>query len=141
MSNLKLGSSYALERGIDSIVDARGNDLAALPQLQDSPPCEVSLRPQVESLLQLHTLDNQLDEAVRPEMESRELMAPVRFRQGLDRVLGILRMHAEAGAAGSGPDPAQEDRLPVLTAAVRLLAEECELRDMVQKYRSVLYQA
>ena len=138
MSDFSLGPSLAFDRGIDRVTYARREDTPSLPQREESAPSDVGGRPQVESLLALPTLDDALEDGIRPQLEHRELMTPGHFRQGLDSVLRTLRDTAQRlQSPGDGKDTEQ---LRVLNRATRLLSEECQLRDLVQMYRSVLYQ-
>ncbi|QXL83610.1 hypothetical protein [Comamonas sp. NLF-1-9] len=138
MSDFALGQSLAFDRGIDRVTYARREDMPSLPQRQESAPADVAARPQVEALLALPTLDDSLESSIRPEMEHRELMTPTRFRQGLEGIQVSLR---EAAARLQGSESKHDaEQLRVLNRATRLLNEECQLRDLVQMYRSVLYQ-
>lgn len=140
MSDLKLGAGFAFERGIDNVVDARGDDLPALPQLQNTPPCELPSRPRVDAILLKQTLDDMLDQAVSPELVELGLMAPARFRQALDHTRAMLRERTAAMRGNANPDEDGAARMLVLDRAAHLLDAECDLRNLVQMYRSVLYQ-
>lgn len=138
MSNVSLGH-LAFDRGIDSITYARQEGLQALPEREEAPPPDLGARPQVETLLSLLTLDDALESAIRPQLENRDLMVPARFRQALDDALARLTDAAEQ-AQPVGGDNSAGDGARVLNRAVRLLKEECGLRDLLQMYRSALYQ-
>lgn len=138
MSNVSLGH-LAFDRGIDSITYARQEGLQALPEREEAPPPDLGARPQVETLLSLLTLDDALESAIRPQLENRDLMVPARFRQALDDALARLTDAAEQ-AQPAGGDNSAGDGARVLNRAVRLLKEECGLRDLLQMYRSALYQ-
>jgi len=136
MPDLKLASSLAFDRGIDSVVYARREDFSSLPQIQESAPTERVSQSQVDTILNMPSLNDALDEAIRPQLQNRELMSPKRFRQRLDSVCARLR----DAAAGMESDGSAAERLRLINRATRLLNEECSLRDLVQMYRSVLYQ-
>lgn len=138
MSDLKLGPSLAFDRGIDRITYARQGDTPSLPQRQDSAPTDIEGRPQIDALLAQPTLDDALQAHIRPDLQHRELMSPVHFRQELNGVADRLRDAAARLQGAAGEQGA--DQLRVLNRATRLLNEECQLRDLVQMYRSVLYQ-
>ena len=73
----------------------------------------------------------------RPQIVNRDLLVPARFREALDNALQHLRdAAAQRQPAGDGGD----DDLRMLNRATRLLSEEVGLRDLVQMYRSTLYQ-
>jgi type III secretion protein X len=137
MSNVSLGH-LAFDRGIDSITYARQEGLQALPEREEAPPPDLGARPQVETLLSLLTLDDALESAIRPQLENRDLMVPARFRQALDDSLARLTEAAEQTQPAGGDSAGDGAR--VLNRAVRLLKEECGLRDLLQMYRSALYQ-
>lgn len=85
-------------------------------------------------MLSRPTLDDALDAAVRPLLENRDLLMPSRFGQALQSALQHLTDAAER------TQDASTDQARTLNRAVRLLKEETGLRDLVQMYRSALYQ-
>lgn len=133
MSNISLGH-LAFDRGIDRITYARQDVLTQLPEREDAPPPDLGARPQVDALLSLPTLDDALDAAVRPQLENRDLLLAARFGQVLQGALQQLVDAAERTQDTSS------DEARTLNRAVRLLKEETGLRDLVQMYRSALYQ-
>ena len=135
MSDMKLGG-LVFDRGIDRITHARQDATGGLPERGESAPAETGARAQLDTLLAQPSLDDVLETVLRPQLEHRELMVPARFRAALDDVLQRLGTEAEAAPA-SGADA---DQTRILNRAVRLLKEECGLRDLVQMYRSTLYQ-
>lgn len=137
MSDISLGG-LGFDRGIDRITYARQDAGSRLPERGDSAPAELAQRPQVETLLAMTTLDDTLDAALRPQLENRELLSPTQFRGALDSALQHLRESAEARAGLTDADATESTR--VLNRATRLLNEESGLRDLVQMYRSALYQ-
>lgn len=138
MSDFALGHSLAFDRGIDRVTYARQGEASSLPQREESAPADIEGRPQLQALLGQPTLDDALQSHIRPELEHRELMTPARFRQGLESVQQTLR--EAAGRLQDSTDQRDAEQLRVLNRATRLLTEECQLRDLVQMYRSVLYQ-
>lgn len=134
MSDFRIGSGPFFDRGIDSITFKANEGAQGLPDLFDLVPAEQGQRPQLERLLSVHNLDALLDDAIRPDIDDRELLMPQKFRQTLDATLHHLRQAAEERQA---LDP---DSTRVLNRAARLLNEEVGLRDLLQMYRSVLYQ-
>jgi type III secretion protein X len=141
MSDMKLGG-LAFDRGIDRVTYARQDAGTALPERGEAAPPDVGSRPQLDALLSRPSLDDGLEEAIRPQLENRDLLAPARFRQALDGALAQLRETAERmqPAAEAGGNDTGTEQLRVVNRAARLLNEECGLRDLLQMYRSVLYQ-
>jgi type III secretion protein X len=147
MSDMKLGG-LAFDRGIDRVTYARQDTATMLPERGEAAPPDVGSRPQLDALLSRPSLDDGLEEAIRPQLENRDLLAPARFRQALDGALAQLRETAErmqpaAQAAGNNTDTGTDtgtEQLRLVNRAARLLNEECGLRDLLQMYRSVLYQ-
>ena len=78
--------------------------------------------------------DSFLDDAICPQLEDRDLLLPGKFRQVLESTLGTLTQAAQDHHSAN-PDSAK-----ALNRAVRLLNEEVGLRDLLQMYRSALYQ-
>ena len=134
MSDFRIGTGPFFDRGIDSITYKGSEAVPGLPDQLELAPAEAGQRPQLEQLLAMPNLDAFLDEAIRPEIEDRELLMPQRFRQALDGALSTIRENAE-GLQSTDPDTAR-----VLNRASRLLHEEVGLRDLLQMYRSVLFQ-
>lgn len=134
MSDFRIGTGAFFEKGIDSITFKGGEAAQGLPDPHDLAPADHSERPQLDQLLALPNLDDYLDQSIRPALDNRDLLMPARFRQVMDGALATLQR--QAGAASDG-DP---ETARVLNRAVRLLNEENALRDLVQMYRSVLYQ-
>ncbi len=132
MSDIRI-NSLVFDRGIDSITHVRGETASAMPERGDAPPPDVGVRAQLDILLQKPSLDNRLDAALRPQLQNRELLSPGRFHEALNGVIQHLRQVAQ-----NGPDAPEQSR--VLNRAVRLLTDESQLRELVQAYRSALYQ-
>lgn len=134
MSDFRVGSGPFFERGIDSITFKASESAKGLPDPHELAPSEQGVRPLLDQLLALPNIESFLDEATRPELEDRDLLLPGRFRQSMDRVIGAL---SQAADQLQGQDP---DGVRLLNRASRLLCEEVALRDLLQMYRSVLYQ-
>lgn len=140
MTNIPL-SHLAFERGIERITHARQDSQLELPAREQAPPPDAGTQPQLEALLALPTLDDTLDAALRPQLANRQLLVPTHFRQALDDALQGLSQAAQAAADATNADGASgSDTARVLNRAVRLLKEESALRELLQMYRSALYQ-
>lgn len=141
MTNIESLGQMAFDRGIDRITYARkGPDASVLPDREEAAPPDLGTRPQLESLLVRPTLDDSLGDAIRPRIENRDLLTPSRFRQTLDSTLSALKTAAEQMQPPGGRKSALPEEVRVLNRAVRLLSEESGLRDLVQMYRSALYE-
>src|SRR2546423_9333372 len=134
MSDFRIGSGPFFDKGIDKITFKGQESAQGLPDQRDLTPAEQALRPQLEQLLHMPNMENFLEDAIRPEFDDRDLLAPGKFRQAMDQALGTLR---NAGEQRQSADP---DSAKVLNRAGRLLNEEVGLRDLLQVYRSVLFQ-
>lgn len=132
MSDIRL-NNLILDRGIDTITYSRQEVVPAMPERGNALPPDIGTRAQLDLLLQTPSMDNRLDLALRPELQHRDLLLPGRFSEALGQALTQLRAAAAAAAESS-------DQSRVLNRAVRLLGEESNLRDLVQMYRSALYQ-
>ncbi|MBS7777603.1 hypothetical protein [Acidovorax sp. CCYZU-2555] len=131
MSDIRL-NNLIFDRGIDTITYARQEAASTMPERGDAPPPDIGTRAQLDLLLQTSSMDSRLDQALRPELKHRDLLLPGRFNEALGNALTQLRDAAQGGEA--------TDQSRVLNRAVRLLSEESNLRDLVQMYRSALYQ-
>jgi type III secretion protein X len=134
MNDLRIGGGVYFERGIDSITFKSGELAQGLPDPRELTPTDNTQRPQLESLLSQPSTDSFLEESIRPELDDRDLLLPVKFRQAMDSALDTLREAAQERQADN-PESARQ-----LNRAVRLLNEEVGLRDLLQMYRSALYQ-
>lgn len=134
MSDMRIGSGSFFDKGIDSVTYKNGELAQPMPDQQLLTPAERAERPQLETLLAQPTTDSFLDDAICPQLEDRELLLPGKFRQALESTLQTLTQAAQAHHS-ENPDSAK-----ALNRAVRLLNEEVGLRDLLQMYRSALYQ-
>ena len=124
MADLRIGSGRFFERGIDSIVDA-----PEAPETLLLPDWHVDLEP---SALAHQAALAEL--SVRPELAERWLLAPQRFRAAMEAVLALFARTAESRRYAN-------PRLgKLLDRAARVLADEIELRELLQTYRYALLQ-
>jgi type III secretion protein X len=141
MTDLRI-SSLVFDRGIESITFVAHDAQPTLPERGDSSPPEISTRPQLSALLERPSIEDYLDGAVRPSIENRDLLTPVRFREALESALQCFRDAAQAHQAtdNGGMPGNREEELRILNRATRLLTEEQGLRDLLQMYRNALFQ-
>lgn len=132
MSDIRF-NSLVFDRGIESITHARQEPVLAMPERSDAPPSEMGVRAQLDKLLQETSMDGRLDAALRPRLKNRSLLSPGRFHAALGLVLQLVRDAAKQ-------QPADSEASRVLNRVARLLGEEASLRELVQMYRSALYQ-
>jgi type III secretion protein X len=132
MSDIRF-NSLVFDRGIESITHARPETMSTMPERGDVPPADVGARAQLDGLLQLASMNDRLDAALRPRLANRALLTPGRFHAALGAVHQWLRQSAQQCASDS-------DNARVLNRATRLLGEETSLRELVQMFRSALYQ-
>jgi len=136
MTDMRI-SGLVFDRGIDSITYAQQDAQPSLPERSESAPPEMGARAQLSELLDRPSMEDFLNTMARPQIVNRDLLVPARFREALDNALQHLRdAAAQRQPAGDGGD----DDLRMLNRATRLLSEEVGLRDLVQMYRSTLYQ-
>lgn len=134
------GHSFSFDRGIDSITHAtkaQASAIGSMPERAEAPPADLSSRPQLDQLLHQPSMNDQLQERLRPQLEHRDLLTPTRFREELGHAQSHLRDSADA-LLQQGPD--QADAARSLNRAARLLQEESQLRELLQTYRSALFQ-
>lgn len=138
MNDLRIGTGAFFDRGIDSITFKAGDTATgalSLASQKDLPPSDQISRPQLEQLLAMPNLESFLEDAIRPELADRELLMPGKFRQTMESTLNHLQ---QAGTEHQGSGDAEGAK--VIHRASRLLTEEAGLRELVQMYRSALYQ-
>lgn len=134
MTDMRI-SGLVFDRGIDSITYAQQDAQPTLPERGESAPPDVGARAQLSALLDRPSIDDFLESSTRPQIANRDLLVPARFRERLDNALQQLRDVAAQRQPAGG-----DDELRILNRATRLLSEEVSLRDLVQMYRSALYQ-
>jgi type III secretion protein X len=139
MTDMRLGG-LVFDRGIDSITYAQQDAHTSLPERGESAPPDVGARAQLSALLDRPSINDFLESSTRPQIANRDLLVPARFREGLDNALQQLRDAAAQRQPGDGVAGGGDEQLRVLNRATRLLTEEVGLRDLVQMYRSALYQ-
>ncbi|MFC4160062.1 type III secretion apparatus assembly protein SctX [Chitinimonas lacunae] len=121
---------FNFDRGIERIVPADDLPPGGLPSGSELPPAELPTQARLDQLLAMPRLDDLLDAVLRPEFNQREILAPARFRQVLEGTVSTLRQLADSEPHLARP----------LSRAARQLQEEAALRDLLQMYRSALYQ-
>jgi len=122
---------YRLDRGIDSISRSTRQEVP-LPDAAYLPPAAQPIRPELERLLWRPNLQDYLAEQLQPQIADRQLLTPQLFERTLRAAVGRLRsLAAREERAG---------RAPLLGKAAQTLAEEASLRELLNMYRSTLYQ-
>ncbi len=134
MSDFRIGAGPFFERGIDSITFKGGEAAQGLPDQQELTPSDHVHRPQLDQLLALPNMASFLEDAIRPALEDRDLLMPGKFRQAMERAMVLIQQSAQE-LQQNDPEAAK-----MLNRAGRLLNDEVGLRDLLQMYRSVLYQ-
>ena len=132
MSDIRF-NNLVFDRGIESITHAHPETGTVMPERGEAPPTDMGARAQLDDLLWEASMDDWLDAALRPRLESRDVLLPGRFNATLVAVHQWLSQAAQQSPAGS-------TKARQLNRAVRLLREERSLRELVQMYRSALYQ-
>ena len=134
MNDYRVGHGAFFDRGINSITFKHNDAAQGLPQLRTLSPAEEAGQPMLDKLLHRPDMGDYLQESVRPAITDRDLLLPTNFRQTMNSCLASLRQAAQSSES-SDPEKAK-----LLGRAVRLLNEESSLRDLLQMYRSALYQ-
>lgn len=120
-----------MDRGITRVVrHSQAVGTGPLPDFSNVVPAEIPTHSELDRLLALPNIDEFIDNALRPHIDSGEILSPVRFRDVLSTTLAGLRAAAE-----KKPRAAR-----LLGRAARLLADEASLRDLLQMYRSAVVQ-
>ncbi|MBH1965479.1 MAG: hypothetical protein I8H77_14135 [Comamonadaceae bacterium] len=140
MAENHLGPHITFDRGIDQVTYVRSGETQSLPMRREEAPSELGGRPQLDSLLALPTLDDGLEEAIRPQLADRELMVPSRFHAVLDSLHTALSQRIDGNAGGAADEFMSPEKKRDLKRALTVLGGAQDLRGLVQMYRSVLYQ-
>lgn len=134
MADFRIGSGPFFDRGIDDVVFKGSESAQGLPDQRQLTPAERTEGQALEQLLARPDFDSFLDDSIRPTLQDRDLLLPTQFRNALEGTLSALTDAATTAAVVEPEDG------KVLNRAVRLLNEEVNLRDLLQMYRSALYQ-
>ncbi|WP_129781719.1 type III secretion apparatus assembly protein SctX [Peristeroidobacter soli] len=121
---------YSLDRGLESISRSSLPDVP-LPDAAHLPPADQLNRPELDRLLHQPNLQDFLAGELRPEIADRALLTPQRFELTLRRAAQTL-----SDASSKDDAPAS----PALKKAARALGEEANLRELLNMYRSTLFQ-
>ncbi len=131
MPNLNINRFMSFDRGIDNVVHRRSEtETQGLPERRNLTPSGDPVRTQLTQLLEQPNIGHILEEALRPEVDNRDLLLPSAFRTALQQVQKDLTALAHQGK-GDGR---------ILDQAIRVLNDETRLRDLVAMNRSLLYQ-
>jgi type III secretion protein X len=122
---------YSLDRGLDSITQSTRPEVP-LPDASHLPPAEQLNRPELDRLLHQPNLQDFLAGQLRPEINDRALLTPQRFERTLRQAGQTLR---DLSSAGATREPS-----PAMSKAARALSEEANLRELLNMYRSTLFQ-
>lgn len=134
MPDLRIGGGDFFARGLDGISHMSVTEARGLPDPHELAPADQAQRPQLDQLLALPNIESFLEDSLRPELDDPDLLTPTRFHEVQTAVQTQIEARAEALRA-SDPEGAK-----VLARAGRLLADELNLRELLQMYRSSLYQ-
>ncbi len=132
MSDIRF-NSLVFDRGIESISYTLQESMEAMPRRSEAPPPDIGVRAQLDQVLRQTSMNDRLDKALRPELMDRSLLSHRMFHAALRSVRKRLRESALQHEESS-----HEAR--TFNRAMRLLNEESSLRELVQMYRSSLYQ-
>jgi type III secretion protein X len=124
-------NSLVFDRGIDTITYT-SNEAArqSLPERQSLVPPAEGIKARLLELLAPPNTTTYLQEQLRPILDNQNLLLPTHYSETLSAALESLSTAAERDT----------DNSRVLNRAVRVLKEEVNLRELLQMYRSVLYQ-
>ncbi|MEC4720740.1 hypothetical protein RY831_16370 [Noviherbaspirillum sp. CPCC 100848] len=127
--NTNINTMYAMDRGIDRVV-YNTTDQPNLPDNQLLEPAEANST-DLERLLTPASLGDALEETIaKPVITHKNITLPAQFKE----VFSSARQTLQDAAAG------QPDHEKILKRAARLLGEEEANLDLLQMYRTGLYQ-
>lgn len=131
MSAIPAIDRYSLDRGLESVTRSSRPEMP-LPDATHLPPAEQLNRPEIDRVLHQPNLQDFLANQLKPEIPDRQLLTPQRFERTLRQAAQSMR---ELSSTDNGRAPA-----PVVAKAARALNEEANLRELLNMYRSTLFQ-
>lgn len=118
------------DRGIDRIITTADTPQGHLPKDGRLAPSDGRVMPKLDQLLAAPTIADRLASELTPRMADRDMLLPDQFHRALSDAQSLLgkemRNHPEHKAA--------------FQEALALLKEESDLRELVDMYRSALFQ-
>ena len=133
MSDVRIGSGNFFSQGIDSISHVSASQISGLPEQRELTPAEQTQRPMLDALLALPNMESFLQQSIRPDLGSGELLMPANFQRAHDSTLKTLQQAADEVRTS---DP---DALKQLNRAIRVLQDEKSMRDLINDYRNALH--
>lgn len=129
MAEVGVGSILNLDAGISRVVWDTPGPAVALPDRRQLAPSELPTTQQLDRLLQVDNLDAVLARALRPAVDSPEVLRPDKFEDAL-RSAGAALEEVIGSTAGA-------DRQAIEDLA-RVLDEHGELKAALDYYRDML---
>ena len=129
----RITRNLSLDAGIEQILTRSDPFPSALPDTGRMMPGIDRVGQRLDEVLFPPSVEEELLESFRPEVDQREILTPNGYRAALEESQAELR---EAVARAKGT-PAGDS----LQRAVALLDEERELRDLLSTYRHLLHKA
>jgi type III secretion protein X len=135
MKRLNTPAPIRIDRGIVKIIHAPVAEEAPRGSASAIVPAATGLRPRLDQMFALPSLEDYLAQALQPDVGEAALLLPATFNLALDEAREMLRCEVEA-AQRDGEDIDAR----TLGRAVRLLSDQVALRDLLHGYRSALLQ-
>lgn len=127
----EISNRLAFDVGIERISITSGPEVARLPQTADVVPGDIAVEQKLADILYSPSWQQQLLDAIRTQVENREMLVPARYQAMLESAQEHLRLAAEK-------EENDEDRED-LEAAAKFLDGAKELRDLLNTYRHLLH--
>ncbi len=119
-----------LDVGIERILSDEAPDTVRLPESSPVVPGEACYEERLVKVLFPPSLEEQLVQSLRPEINNAELLTPARYHAMPEQTESELLEAAEHLSPG--------DQQPLRSAA-RLMDKQKELRDLLNMYRHLLH--
>ncbi len=130
---VQVNRSLSFDTGIEQIVVQNDPRPASLPESGRALPGDGQIARLLDQVLSPSTIDQLLIESFRPEITERDLLSPPGYEAARDNAGPALR-----DALATLPD--SQDREAV-EEALKLLADDKSLRDLLNTYRNLLHRA
>ncbi len=127
------GLQFRFDQGLDSVI-LPGRRPLPLPDASAMPAPDLPSQAALARLLAAPNLDQQVEAAIRPQVDDPALLMPARFSAALRQARQSLRR----AQTSRGPEPSPRQRR--MHQAATVLAEHEELLGLLWTYRHALQQ-
>ncbi len=127
----EISNRFAFDVGIERISVSTGPEVTRLSQTADVVPGDIAVEQKLADILYAPSWQQQLLDAIRAQVQNREMLMPARYHSMIEAAQEHLRLAAEKEDDEEGREDLEE--------AAKFLDGAKELRDLLNTYRHLLH--